>query len=171
MNPEDMMDEAGILESILESEVGDDVEIEVPEAEADEAGLKPKSRGEIESIVQAAIGDAVDFVESEISQDRIKAQRYYDGRVDIGHEDGRSKVVSTKVRDTVRAVKPSLMRVFPEHGQACRVHAQRSRGRRRRRAGDILHAPRVHPSERLPRAQRRIPRRSGEEAGHRRRIG
>jgi len=112
MNPEDMMDDADILESILESEIGDDVEIEVPEVEADEAGLKPKSRQEIESLVQAAIGDAVDFVESEISQDRIKAQRYYDGRVDIGHEDGRSKVVSTKVRDTVRAVKPSLMRVF-----------------------------------------------------------
>jgi len=32
--------------------------------------------------------------------------------VDIGQEDGRSKVVATKVRDTVRAIKPSLMRVF-----------------------------------------------------------
>ena len=38
--------------------------------------LKPKSRIEIESIVQGAISDAVDFVEGEISQDRIKAQRY-----------------------------------------------------------------------------------------------
>jgi len=56
--------------------------------------------------------DAVDFIESEISDDRIKAQRYYDGEVDIGYEDGRSKVVATKVRDTVRAVKPSLMRIF-----------------------------------------------------------
>ena len=74
--------------------------------------LKPKSRTEIEGIVQDAIQDAVDFVESEISQDRIKAQRYFDGEVDIGYEDGRSKVVATKVRDTIRAVKPSLMRVF-----------------------------------------------------------
>ena len=74
--------------------------------------LKPKSRSEIEGIVQTAISDAVDFVESEISQDRIKAQRYYDGEVDLGYEDGRSKVVATKVRDTVRAVKPSLMRIF-----------------------------------------------------------
>ena len=74
--------------------------------------LKPKSRSEIEGIVQGAISDAVDFVEGEISQDRIKAQRYYDGEVDLGYEDGRSKVVATKVRDTVRSVKPSLMRIF-----------------------------------------------------------
>ena len=74
--------------------------------------LKPKTMREIEGIVQHAMAQAVDFVESEISQDRIKAQRYFDGEVDIGYEDGRSKVVATKVRDTIRAVKPSLMRVF-----------------------------------------------------------
>jgi hypothetical protein len=74
--------------------------------------LQPKSREEIQSIVQDAIQDAVDFVESEISDERLKAQRYYDGEVDIGYEVGRSKVVATKVRDTVRAVKPSIMRVF-----------------------------------------------------------
>ena len=78
----------------------------------DKMELKPKSRREVEGIVQDAISSAVDFVESEISQDRIKAQRYYDGEVDLGYEDGRSKVVATKVRDTVRAVKPSLMRIF-----------------------------------------------------------
>jgi hypothetical protein len=74
--------------------------------------LKRKSRTEVEGIVQDAISSAVDFVESEISQERIKAQRYYDGEVDLGYEQGRSKVVATKVRDTVRAVKPSLMRIF-----------------------------------------------------------
>ena len=74
--------------------------------------IKPKSRSEIEGIVQDAISSAVDFIESEISDDRIKAQRYYDGEVDLGYENGRSKVVATKVRDTVRSVKPSLMRIF-----------------------------------------------------------
>jgi len=73
---------------------------------------KEKSFTEIEGIVQDAIAQAVDFVESEITHERIKAQRYFDGEVDIGYEDGRSSVVATKVRDTVRAVKPSLMRVF-----------------------------------------------------------
>ena len=67
---------------------------------------------EIEGIVREAITDAVDFCESEIAEDRIKAQRYFDGEVDIGEEDGRSRVVATKVRDTIRAIKPSLMRVF-----------------------------------------------------------
>ena len=74
--------------------------------------LKEKTKDQIETIVQNAIADAVDFVESEISEDRIRSQRYYDGEVDLGFEDGRSKVVATKVRDTVRAIKPSLMRVF-----------------------------------------------------------
>jgi hypothetical protein len=103
MEPEDM------IEDILE---GEGVEFEMLEEEADDGPLKPKSKREIESIVQDAISDAVDFIEGEISDDRIKAQRYYDGEVDIGHEDGRSKVVATKVRDTIRAVKPSLMRIF-----------------------------------------------------------
>src|SRR5210317_1351739 len=71
-----------------------------------------KDRREIEGIVQDAMAQAVDFVESEITDERIKAQRYFDGEVDIGYEDGRSKVVATKVRDTVRSVKPSIMRVF-----------------------------------------------------------
>ena len=69
-------------------------------------------RDTIEGIVQDAVQDAIDFTESEIADDRIKAQRYFDGEVDIGEEDGRSRVVATKVRDTVRAIKPSLMRVF-----------------------------------------------------------
>ena len=73
---------------------------------------KEKSFTEIEGIIQDAIAQAVDFVESEITHERIKAQRYFDGEVDIGYEDGRSSVVATKVRDVVRAVKPSLMRVF-----------------------------------------------------------
>lgn len=76
--------------------------------------MKPEKMDEdrVESIVQQAVQDAVDFIESEIADDRIKAQRYFDGEVDIGEEDGRSKVVATKVRDTIRSIKPSLLRVF-----------------------------------------------------------
>ena len=98
MEPEDMIEDL----------------IEGVEVEADEIidGPEPMTRLQVEGIVQNAIEDAVDFIESEISDERIKAQRYYDGEVDIGYEDGRSKVVATKVRDTIRAVKPSLMRIF-----------------------------------------------------------
>jgi len=74
--------------------------------------LKPLKKDEIETIVALAVEDAVDFVESEISPERVKSQRYFDGEVDIGYEPGRSKVVATKVRDIVRGIKPSLMRIF-----------------------------------------------------------
>jgi hypothetical protein len=67
---------------------------------------------EIESIVSQAVSDARDFIESEIAPERTKAQEYFDGKVEIGSEEGRSRVVSTKLRDTVRRVKPSLMRIF-----------------------------------------------------------
>ena len=108
MEPEDMTED-----DIIASMLGEELEGPMDEAEdLAESGIKPKSEREIESIAQDAMKDAVDFIESEISDDRIKAQRYYDGEVDIGYEDGRSRVVATKVRDTIRAVKPSLMRIF-----------------------------------------------------------
>jgi len=74
--------------------------------------LRKLDAGDVESIVRDAVTEAIDFVESEIADERVKAQRYFDGAVDIGDEDGRSSIVATKVRDTVRAIKPSLMRVF-----------------------------------------------------------
>ena len=79
---------------------------------------EPMDKDGIEGIVSDAIDDAVDFVETEIAPDRIKAQRYFDGEVDIGEEEGRSKVVATKVRDTVRNIKPSLLRIFASHDKA-----------------------------------------------------
>ena len=74
--------------------------------------LKAMTEDEIQEIGSDAVKSAISFVESEIADDRIKSQRYFEGEVDIGQEDGRSKIVSTKVRDTIRAIKPSLMRVF-----------------------------------------------------------
>lgn len=75
---------------------------------------KPKqlSEDQVESISQIAVDEAIDFIESIVAPPRLKAQRYYDGEVDIGEEEGRSKVVATKVRDSVRGAMPSLMRVF-----------------------------------------------------------
>ena len=74
--------------------------------------LKAMSEDEVQNIASDAVKSAISFVESEIAEDRIKSQRYFEGEVDIGQEDGRSKIVATKVRDTIRAIKPSLMRVF-----------------------------------------------------------
>ena len=74
--------------------------------------LEKLGRTEIEGIVSKAIMDAVDFIEGEISPQRIKAQRYFDGEVDIGYEEGRSQVVATKCREVVRGIKPSIQRIF-----------------------------------------------------------
>ena len=101
------MDKKDLLEDLMEGE-----ELSLDDEDEGEGAFKPKGREEIESIVQDAVDNAVSFVEGEISQQRIKAQRYYDGEVDIGVEEGRSRVVATKVRDTIRTVKPSIMRVF-----------------------------------------------------------
>ena len=67
---------------------------------------------DVQNIASDAVSNAISFIESEISEDRIKSQRYFEGETDIGQEDGRSRIVSTKVRDTIRSIKPSLMRVF-----------------------------------------------------------
>jgi len=74
--------------------------------------LEPLDQTQIESIVSKAITDAVDFIDSEIAPQRIKAQRYFDGEVDIGYEEGRSRVVATKCREVVRGLKPSIQRIF-----------------------------------------------------------
>ena len=101
------MDPEDLIEDLMEGE-----DLSIGDEDEGEGAFKPKGREEIESIVQDAVDNAVSFVEGEISQQRIKAQRYYDGEVDIGVEEGRSRVVATKVRDTIRTVKPSIMRVF-----------------------------------------------------------
>ena len=71
---------------------------------------------EIGNAVFLAVREAVDFIESEVAEDRILAQRYFNGQTRLTYEEGRSKVVATKCRDTVRAVKPALMRVFLQSG-------------------------------------------------------
>lgn len=86
----------------------------ITNADTEAAGL---SMDDIEGIASSAVEDAIDFIDSEIAPDRIKAQRYFDGETDLGSEPGRSKVVATKIRDTVRSIKPSLMRVFLSSGR------------------------------------------------------
>ena len=70
------------------------------------------SKDDIQGAIKSAIQAAIDYVDSDIASQREKAQKYFDGAVDLEHEEGRSKVVSTKVRDVVRGAKPSLMRIF-----------------------------------------------------------
>lgn len=76
--------------------------------------MKPKrlKKSEIQAAVKSAIQEATDYIESEVAPDRILAQKYWKGETRLSIEEGRSKVVATKVRDTIRTLKPALMRIF-----------------------------------------------------------
>ena len=76
------------------------------------AKLEKMTDDQVQDIASEAVTSAISFIESEIAEDRIKSQRYFEGETDIGQEAGRSRIVATKVRDTIRSIKPSLMRVF-----------------------------------------------------------
>jgi len=105
------MIEEQMVEEIVET-IEDELIEEAQEETMPGNDLKPMDEDDIQNIARDAVTDAIDFIESEISEDRIRAQRYFEGKVDIGYEEGRSSVVATKVRDTIRNIKPSLMRVF-----------------------------------------------------------
>jgi hypothetical protein len=74
--------------------------------------LNPMDEDQIQSVVKFECEKAVDFADSEFAMEREQAQRYYNGQTSIPHEEGRSAVVVTKVRDTVRQLLPSVMRIF-----------------------------------------------------------
>jgi hypothetical protein len=62
--------------------------------------------------VRQDIDDAVDFITSEFEGDFEKSDRYFAGEVDIPAEIGRSQAVATVVRDSIRNLRPSIMRVL-----------------------------------------------------------
>jgi hypothetical protein len=62
--------------------------------------------------VARALTDAADYVDEELSPTRTKATEYYLGMPFGDEEEGRSKVVSRDVSDTVRAILPSLLKIF-----------------------------------------------------------
>lgn len=100
------MEEEDVVGLVLETTEFED------DAEETSSPDGPMTEDEIQGVVSSAVDEAVNFIDDEIATRRIKAQRYFTGKVDIGEEENRSKAVATKCRDTVRAVKPSIQRVF-----------------------------------------------------------
>ena len=89
---------------------------------------EPKSELELQSIVKFAVEDAIDFIESEISDVRNKCQRYMEGGTDLGHEEGRSKVVADHHAESDA--------YLPCGGKAGGVCPQKATGRSGGSAGD-----------------------------------
>jgi hypothetical protein len=74
--------------------------------------LRPLTVDEIRQAVYFESEQAVNFSESELSEARNTAQEYYNGGTRVKSQDGRSAVIVTKTRDTIRQILPSLMRIF-----------------------------------------------------------
>ena len=69
-------------------------------------------RRSLARLLKHEIEQAADFAESELGTRRAESMRYYRGNKLGNEEDGRSQVVWRVVRDSVRQILPSLMRVF-----------------------------------------------------------
>ncbi len=72
----------------------------------------PITLDEAEKDLSKCVSDAVNFVETTFAEDWETAQEYYNGESGVKKVKGRSQVTSTNVRDAVRNLRPSLLRIF-----------------------------------------------------------
>jgi hypothetical protein len=66
---------------------------------------------DVRTALGAVLQDCITYIDSELSPDRAEATEYYNGELFGNEEEGRSQVVITEVRDVVRGVVPSVLRV------------------------------------------------------------
>lgn len=105
----------------------------LPESGTQQIGPGDGSGGEmdpleLQAIVRAEIEDARTFIDSEISPLRALASNYYNARPFGDEQDGRSKVISQDVRDTVMGILPSLCEIFFGSENAVEFNARRPGG-------------------------------------------
>lgn len=81
---------------------------DVPEADVE----MPDAEERLQLLVQRAAEEAVLWRDEDLDEDQAEATDYYMGRPFGNETEGRSRVVSTDVRDTIQAMLPSLMRIF-----------------------------------------------------------
>lgn len=70
------------------------------------------SADDFQKVVRAEVEDAISYIDDDISPLREAATQYYRGALFGDEKEGRSKVVSRDVHDTVGAILPSLLRIF-----------------------------------------------------------
>ena len=76
--------------------------------------LAPLEQDRTQRIVARAIENAREYIETDVAPQRRLADQYYQGYTAVKAENGRSKIVVTRVRDAVKSVIPSLARVFTQ---------------------------------------------------------
>lgn len=67
---------------------------------------------ELSALVEGWLTQARHFDDSDLSEQRSKANKFYDGEVDIKVQPHRSAVVSSDVADVMGWILPGLLRVF-----------------------------------------------------------
>lgn len=92
--------------------LGDSVTEILDDEEADEPEHEPISLEEAVDDLKEQVKDAISFMETELHPQWQIAEEFYAGRSEVKKQEGRSQVTSTEVRDAVRKLKPSAMRVF-----------------------------------------------------------
>jgi hypothetical protein len=70
------------------------------------------SETELGALAEGWISDAKQFDESDLSETRTNAILFYDGKVDVPAQPGRSSVVSSDVADVHGWILPGILRVF-----------------------------------------------------------
>ena len=90
-----------------------DAEAAEDDAEGEGGQLyEPMTETNLEAIVAGELMDCVRYIDLEIGGARALATSYYRGDPLGDEEEGRSKVISMDVRDTVISLMPQLMRIF-----------------------------------------------------------
>jgi hypothetical protein len=75
---------------------------------------------DLKATLDAHIQNSMGYISGDLSDQRMKAMEYYLGEPFGNEVDGRSKVVSTDVADTIEWILPSLMRTFTATDEAVR---------------------------------------------------
>lgn len=98
-----------VLDDDFSDIIGEDADLLLAIEEPDEFGIDID-----DAVLQLTkeVQDAVDFVQSQLMPEWERAEEFYAGETDVPKQVGRSQVTDTVVRDTIRALKPSAMRVF-----------------------------------------------------------
>lgn len=87
---------------------------------------------EVLSQVRSWLNDSLDFNASELSNQRAEGMKYYFGEPFGNEQQGKSKVVTRDVQETIDWIMPSLMKVFTSGGQVVKYEPQN--------ADDVLQA-------------------------------
>jgi len=88
------------------------------------AVTEPLDDDELQAIVAQEIEAARAWGETYLQEPRVAAMRAYKGAPYGNEKEGRSKVVTRELRDTVRAIMPSMLRIFCGGERAVEYTAQ-----------------------------------------------